>query len=45
MTMYSADRKFTFLHVDYGYAGYTQMNWIRDCYLDFDRIFTVSDKK
>lgn len=38
-----ADQKFTFLHVDYGYAGYTRA-LDRDCYLDFDRIFTVSDE-
>ena len=29
------------LHVDYKYAGYTR-ELDRDCYLDFDRIFTVS---
>ena len=39
----NADRKFTFLHVDYSYAGYTR-NLDRNCYLDFDRIFTVSDE-
>ena len=36
-----ARKKFTFLHVDYKYAGYTR-ELDRDCYLDFDRIFTVS---
>lgn len=39
----NADRKFTFLHVDYGFAGYTRA-LDRNCYLDFDRIFTVSDE-
>lgn len=39
----NADRKFTFLHVDYGYAGYSR-NLDRNCYPDFDRIFTVSDE-
>ena len=36
-----AEKKCTFLHVDYGYAGYTR-ELDRECYLDFDRIFTVS---
>lgn len=36
-----ADKKCTFLHVDYGYAGYTR-KLDKACYLDFDRIFTVS---
>lgn len=36
-----ADKKCTFLHVDYGYAGYTR-KLDKECYLDFDRIFTVS---
>lgn len=36
-----ARKKFTFLHVDYKYAGYSR-GLDRDCYLDFDRIFTVS---
>ena len=36
-----AEKKFTFLHVDYQYAGYSR-ELDRDCYLDFDRIFTVS---
>ena len=39
----NADRKFTFLHVDYGFAGYTR-ELDRNCYPDFDRIFTVSDE-
>lgn len=38
-----ADRKFTFLHVDYGFAGYTR-ELDKNCYPDFDRIFTVSDE-
>lgn len=38
-----ADEKFTFLHVDYSYAGYSRA-LDRDCYPDFDRIFTVSDE-
>ena len=37
----SARRKFTFLHVDYEYAGYNRF-LDRNCYVDFDRIFTVS---
>lgn len=37
----NADKKMTFLHVDYEYAGYTR-KLDRDCYLDFDKIFTVS---
>ena len=39
----NADRKFTFLHVDYGYAGYSR-NLDHNCYPDFDRVFTVSDE-
>lgn len=38
-----ADRKITFLHVDYTYAGYTR-ELDQDCYLDFEHIFTVSDE-
>ena len=38
-----ADKKYTFLHVDYGYAGYTRQ-LDKNCYLDYDRIFTVSDE-
>lgn len=37
----TAEKKFAFLHVDYKYAGYTRELDL-DCYLDFDRIFTVS---
>ena len=36
-----AKEKFAFFHIDYEYAGYTRM-LDKDCYLDFDRIFTVS---
>ena len=36
-----AKQKFAFLHVDYKYAGYTR-ELDKNCYLDFDRIFTVS---
>lgn len=39
----NADKKVTFLHVDYDYAGYTR-KLDRDCYVDFDTIFTVSDE-
>lgn len=39
----NADQKYTFLHVDYGFAGYTR-KLDKNCYLDFDRIFTVSDE-
>ena len=39
----NADRKFTFLHVDYRFAGYTR-ELDKNCYPDFDRIFTVSDE-
>ena len=38
-----ANRKVTFLHVDYSYAGYSR-SLDRDCYLNFDRVFTVSDE-
>lgn len=38
-----ADRKYAFLHVDYGYAGYSR-ELDKDCYPDFDRVFTVSDE-
>ena len=37
----NAKQKFTFLHVDYEYAGYSR-ELDKECYLDFDRIFTVS---
>ena len=36
-----ADKKITFLHVDYIQAGYTRQ-LDHDCYVDFDKIFTVS---
>ena len=39
----NADKKMTFLHVDYGQAGYTR-KLDKDCYLDFDKIFTVSNE-
>ena len=38
-----ADRKVAFIHVDYEKAGYTR-ELDRDCYLQFDRIFGVSDE-
>lgn len=38
-----ADQKFTFFHVDYSYAGYMR-SLDKNCYPDFDRIFTVSDE-
>lgn len=38
-----ADRKVAFIHVDYQKAGYTR-ELDRDCYLQFDRIFGVSDE-
>lgn len=38
-----ADRKYAFLHVDYERAGYSR-SLDQDCYLDFDRVFTVSDE-
>lgn len=38
-----AKRKATFLHVDYTEAGYNR-SLDRDCYLNYDRIFTVSDE-
>ena len=36
-----ARKKAAFIHVDYGQAGYTRA-LDRDCYLQYDRIFTVS---
>lgn len=36
-----ADKKVTFLHVDYRQAGYTRQ-LDQECYIDFDKIFTVS---
>lgn len=38
-----AKRKMTFLHVDYVQAGYTRQ-LDQACYLDFDKIFTVSSE-
>ena len=39
----NADKKAAFIHVDYEKAGYTR-ELDRDCYLQFDRIFGVSDE-
>lgn len=39
----NAKRKIVFLHVDYTYAGYTR-KLDKNCYQDFDRIFTVSEE-
>lgn len=36
-----AKRKAAFIHIDYGRSGYTR-KLDQDCYLSFDRIFTVS---
>lgn len=38
-----AKKKAAFIHIDYGRAGYTR-SLDRNCYLSFDRIFTVSDE-
>lgn len=38
-----AEKKAVFLHVDYERAGYTRA-LDRDCYLKYDKIFTVSDE-
>ena len=38
-----ASKKAAFIHIDYKEAGYTR-SLDRDCYLEFDRIFTVSDE-
>ncbi|MFA9462738.1 MAG: glycosyltransferase [Velocimicrobium sp.] len=38
-----AKQKAAFVHIDYAKAGYTRM-LDRDCYLKFNRIFTVSDE-
>lgn len=38
-----ADKKASFLHVDYGQAGYNR-SLDRDCYGRMDRVFTVSDE-
>lgn len=47
-TYYVADHvkakcKATFLHVDYSQAGYSR-SLDRECYLNFDKVFTVSDE-
>ena len=39
----NADRKYAFFLFFYGFAGYTR-KLDKNCYLDFDRIFTVSDE-
>lgn len=39
----NADKKAAFVHIDYRSAGYTR-KLDKDCYLSFDRIFTVSDE-
>lgn len=36
-------KKTAFLHVDYGQAGYNR-RLDKDCYLDFDRVYAVSDE-
>lgn len=38
-----ADKKAAFLHIDYENAGYTRKQ-DRDCYLVYDKIFTVSEE-
>lgn len=38
-----ADKKATFLHVDYSRAGYNR-KLDQECYLNYNRIFTVSDE-
>ena len=38
-----ADKKAAFIHVDYNEAGYTR-KLDRNCYLNFDKIFGVSDE-
>lgn len=39
----NADKKAAFVHIDYRSAGYTRQ-LDKDCYVSFDRIFTVSDE-
>lgn len=39
----NAVKKAAFIHVDYSRAGYTR-KLDKDCYLKFDRVFTVSDE-
>lgn len=38
-----ADKKAAFLHVDYTLAGYNR-SLDKDCYLSYDKVFTVSDE-
>lgn len=38
-----AKKKMAFFHVDYHRAGYTR-KLDKECYLDFDKVFTVSDE-
>ncbi len=38
----NAEKKVAFIHTDYSLAGYTR-RLDEDCYLEFDRIFTVSE--
>ncbi len=38
-----AEKKAAFFHVDYGMAGYTR-SLDQDCYVKYDRVFTVSDE-
>lgn len=38
-----AKKKATFLHVDYSEAGYSR-SLDKECYLEFDQVFTVSDE-
>ncbi len=39
----NAAKKAAFVHIDYGRAGYTR-DLDLDCYLSYDRVFTVSDE-
>ncbi|MCD8014043.1 MAG: glycosyltransferase [Lachnospiraceae bacterium] len=39
----NAAKKAAFVHIDYGMAGYTRELDL-DCYLSYDRVFTVSDE-
>ncbi len=39
----NADKRAAFIHVDYGRAGYNR-KLDKDCYLRFDKVFTVSDE-
>lgn len=38
-----AKKKAAFIHIDYNLAGYTR-KLDKNCYLDFDKVFTVSDE-